>query len=381
MRLMTWRWIVTASSICLSSFGALAAPDPAGEGEATVELSETQQKAIKVEPVAEHAFPREQTAVGSIDFNQELLTQVYTPYQGRILKAFPSVGDRVKQGDVLFTIDSPDLVQAVSTLISSAGVLDLTLKALERQRNLFKQNAAAQKDFEQSTSDQQAAEGSYKAARAAVKVFGKTDAEIDKMVSERKIDSTLVVESPITGLITARAASPGLLVQPGSAPAVYTVADTTSMWMLANVPERDAVELRVGQEVTATVAELPGKVFKGKLVVVGATVDPNTRRVLARSELADPDSELKAGTFAVFKITVAPPVKSLSIPQDGLIREGDGTMTVWTTTDRRFFSKKTVQIGLTDGGFVQILSGLAPGQTIATDGSLFIANKFTNSGK
>ena len=352
---------------------------PGTAGEAIVELTPTQLKAIKIEPAGEHVFPQEQQAVGTIDFNQELLTQVFTPYQGRILKAFASVGGTVQKDQTLFTIDSPDLVQAESTLIATAGVLDLTTKTLQRLRNLFSQNAAAQKDYEQSISDQQAAEGAYKAARQSVKVFGKTDAEIDKIVSDRKIDPALVVPSPITGLITARNASPGLLVQPGSPPPVYIVADTSTMWMLANVPEKDAPQLKPGQEVAATVSPLPGMVFRGKIVTVGASVDANTRRVLVRSEIADPDHRLRAGMFANFVIAIAPPRQALAVPQDGVVREGDGTMTVWVTADKQKFTKRVVKTGLTHEGFVEIREGLKAGELIASGGSIFIANQYTNA--
>ncbi|MGA7322994.1 MAG: efflux RND transporter periplasmic adaptor subunit [Rhodomicrobium sp.] len=362
-----------------AQLAAAAAEAQQAAAEPSVELSESQLKAIKIEPVGEQSFPQEQQAVGNIDFNQELLTQVFTPYQGRILTAPVSAGNMVKKDQVLFTIDSPDLVQAESTLIAAAGVLDFTAKNLERQRNLYKQSAAAQRDYEQSISDQQGADGAYKAARAAVKVFGKTDAEIDKILAERKIDPALVVPSPITGLITARTASPGLLVQPGNPPPVYIVADTTAMWMLANVPEKDAPELKQGQEVRVTVASLPGRVFIGKIITVGATVDANTRRVLVRSEIANPDNQLRAGMFANFVITIAPPKRALAVPEDGIVREGDGTMTVWVTADRHKFTKRVVTTGLVHNGFTEIRKGLKPGELIASDGSLFISNQYVNS--
>jgi cobalt-zinc-cadmium efflux system membrane fusion protein len=353
---------------------------PQGEAEPAVELSETQLKAIATGAAAFRVFPQEQSAVGTIDFNQELLTQVFTPYQGRILKAYPSVGDRVEKDQTLFTIDSPDLVQAESTLIAAAGVLELTSKVLERQKNLYKQNAAAQKDYEQSVSDQQAAEGAYHAARAAVKVFGKSEADIDKIVASRKIDPALVVPSPIAGLITARTASPGLLVQPGSPPPVYIVADMATLWMLAQVPERDVARLKPGLSVKASVAALPGRVFLGRIVTVGASVDPNTRRVLVRSEIADPDLELRAGMFAAFTIELGPPKRALAVAQEGVVREGDGSMTVWVAERAGKFVKRAVKTGLAHDGFVEITSGLSPGDTIATAGALFIANQYTNAG-
>ena len=356
----------------------LAGVSPAVEP--SVALADTQLTSIKVEPVGLHAFPQEMQAVGNIDFNQELLTQVFTQYQGRIIKAFAKVGDTVKKDQPLFTIDSTDLLQAESTLISAAGVLELNTKNLERQRNLFKQNAAAQKEYEQSISDQQAAEGAYRAARGAVMVFGKTDAEIDRIVKDRKVDATLTVSSPITGLVTARNAAPGLFVQPGNPPPVYIVADTSIMWMIANVPEREAAELKVGQEVTARVSSYPGRSYKGKIVTIGPNIDPNTRRVFVRSEIADPDYDLRAGMFATFVITLALPKKALAVPQDAVVREGDGSMTVWTTKDGHTFFQRVIKTGLMSDGFTEVLEGLKSGELLATGGSIFIANQYANAG-
>jgi membrane fusion protein, heavy metal efflux system len=189
----------------------------------------------------------------------------------------------------------------------------------------------------------------------------------------------LTVPSPIAGLITARNAAPGLLVQPGGAPPVYVVADTSTMWMLASVPERDAPQLRVGQEVRAAVASLPAGTFKGKIVSIGAAVDQATRRVLVRSEIADPNAELRAGMFANFVITLGPPRRGLAVPQDGVVREGDGTMTVWVTKDRRVFVKRVVRTGQMRDGYVEIREGLAADELIATDGSLFISNQYANA--
>lgn len=346
--------------------------------EPSVVLGDTQLASIKIEPVSQHAFPQEVQAVGNIDFNQELLTQVFTQYQGRIIKAFAKVGDTVKKDQPLFTVESTDLLQAESTLISAAGVLDLNLKNLERQHNLYKQNAAAQKDYEQAISDQQAAEAGYRAARGAVMVFGKTEAEMDRIVKERKVDATLTVPSPITGLVTTRNAAPGLFVQPGNPPPVYVVADTTVMWMIANAPEAQAAELKVGQEVTARVSSYPGRSYKGKIVTIGPNVDPNTRRVFVRSEIADPNYDLRAGMFATFVITLSPPKTALAVPQEAVVREGDGTMTVWTTKDGHIFFQRVIKTGLTSDGLTEVFQGLSAGELIATGGSIFIANQYAN---
>jgi membrane fusion protein, heavy metal efflux system len=340
----------------------------------SVDLLDSQLASVKVAPVEEREFPVEKEAVGSIDFNEELSVQVFTPYQGRIIALFASVGDDVKKGQTLFTIDSPDLLQAESTLIAAAGVLDLDTKNLERLRDLYTTRAVSQHDVEQATSDQQTAEGNLRAARDAVRLFGKADADIDRIIAGRSADPTLVVPSPISGRITARNAAPGLFVEPGNAPAPYTVADIDTMWMLANVAEDDSPAFRVGQAVHVTLDAFPGRVFDGKITTIGATVDPNTRRVLVRSEVKDPQHQLRSGMFANFVIRLGDPVRSPAIPVDGVVREGDGTMTVWVTADRRRFTRRTVKIGEEREGYRQLLEGVQVGELVATEGALFLSN-------
>jgi cobalt-zinc-cadmium efflux system membrane fusion protein len=340
----------------------------------SVDLSESQQASVKVEPLGERVFPIEKTAVGSIDFNEDMSVQVFTPYQGKIIGLFAKVGDDVKKGQTLFTIDSPDLLQAESTLIAAAGVLDLTSKSLARLHQLYETRAVAQKDLEQGISDQQTAEGALRAARDAVRVFGKSEAEMDRMIAERKVDPTLVVVSSIAGRVTARNAAPGLFVQPGNAPAPYTVADISTMWMLANVIESDIPSLRLGQQVQVKVVAYPDHVFEGKISTIGATVDPNTHRELIRSEIEDPEHRLLPGMYANFVIRTGDPTRATAIPLNGVVREGDGTMTVWVTTDKRKFMKRTVEIGLQRDGYDQILKGVAPGELVATEGAIFLSN-------
>jgi cobalt-zinc-cadmium efflux system membrane fusion protein len=355
-----------------------AVADQSGSGKSSddvfVDLSEKQANTLKIGPAASRDFTLFKTAVGTIDFNEDLLVQVFSQYPGKILKANFNIGDDVKSGDVLFTIDSPDLLQAESTLLAAAGVLELQKRVLARVTGLLKAGGSAQKDVDQSTSDQQTAEGNYKAARDSVRIFGKTDAEIDQLVDMRKVDSTLLVPSPIAGRIVARSAAPGFLTQPGNPPAPYSVADLSTMWMIANVIETDAPAYKIGQDVEVTVPAYPDTVFKGRVTTIGSIIDPNSHRQLVRSQIDDPQHLLRSGMFASFVIRVGEPVRSVAVPVNGVVREGDGTMTVWITSDRRHFVKRTVKIGLQQDGWDQVLEGLQPGETVVTDGAVFLSN-------
>jgi len=340
----------------------------------SVDLNDKQLASVKVETVGEHLFPVEKVAVGSIDFNEDMTVQVFTPYQGKIIELFAKVGDEVTKGQTLFTIDSPDLLTADSALIAATGVLDLTSRSLARLKTLYETRAVSQRDLEQAISDQQTAEGALRAARDAVRIFGKTDAEVNKIVTERMADPTLVVRSPISGRVTTRNAAPGLFVQPGNGPAPYSVADISKMWMLANVPESDISAFHLAQEVKVSLLAYPGKVFEGRTSTIGSMVDPNTHRMLVRSEVDDPNHELRSGMFATFVIRTGEPVRSLAVPLDGVVREGDGTMTAWVTADRRRFTRRTIQVGMQRDGLRQILEGLQPGELVATDGAVFLSN-------
>jgi membrane fusion protein, heavy metal efflux system len=342
---------------------------------ASVDLTEKQASTLKIGAVGSRDFTLFKTAVGTIDFNEDFLVQVFSQYPGKILKANFNIGDDVKAGDVLFTIDSPDLLQAESTLLATAGVLELQKRTLARATGLLKAGGSAQKDVDQSTSDEQTAEGNFKAARDAVRIFGKTDAEIDQIVEKRKVDSVLLVPSPISGRIVARSAAPGFLTQPGTAPAPYAVADLSTMWMIANVIEADAPAYKLGQSVEVTVPAYPDTVFKGRVTTLGSIIDPNTHRQLVRSQIDDPKHLLRSGMFASFVIRVGDPMPSLAVPANGVVREGDGTMTVWVTSDSRHFTKRTVKVGLQQDDWSQILEGLQPKEIVVTDGAVFLSNR------
>ena len=345
----------------------------------SVDLGQEELKTVKVEEIGERVFTITRSTIGNIDFNQDNSLQVFTSYAGRITRLLAKAGDDVRKDQELFDIDSPDLTTAEGTLIQAAAQLELTTKALKRAQELFASKGMAQKDLEQATSDQKTAEGNFQAARNAVRIFGKTDAQMNQVIATHRIDSQMPVPSPIDGRVTARNAALGLYVQPGNAPAPYTVSDISTMWMMASVPEADIPLLRLGQEVEVDVMAFPGRVFKGRIVNIGASVDPTTHRIQVRSEVADPRHELRAQMFATFVIRTGDEVKSAAIPEGGVVREGDGTTTAWVTNDGHRFTERTIKIGLQQDGFDQVLDGLKPGEQVATDGAVFLSNALTSA--
>jgi cobalt-zinc-cadmium efflux system membrane fusion protein len=163
-------------------------------------------------------------------------------------------------------------------------------------------------------------------------------------------------------------------VQPGNLPAPYSVADVTIKWMLANVSESELSFFHLGQPVQVKVMAYPGRVFKGKVSKIYATVDPNTHRVTIRSEIADSHDELRPGMLANFVILVHDPVEAIAVPANGVVREADGTTTAWVTTDRHRFAQRIIKIGLRKDDRVQVLDGLQRGELVVTGDAVFLSN-------
>lgn len=345
----------------------------------SIRISATQLSRLKVGTVGTRPFLQQSEAVGAIAFNDKKNVQVFPSYQGKINGVFAETGQDVKKGQILYTIDSPDLVQAESAMIAAAGVRELTSRALDRAKLLYSEKGLAEKDLQQAVSDQQSAEGAYRAAVNAVRIFGKTDTEISRIITERKVDRSMPVKSPINGRITAMNAPLGFLAQPGTAPAPFTVSDLSTMWMIANVPEKDIPKLRLGDAVDVKVDAYPGNFFQGKVTNIGTSVDPNTHSATVRSEISDPGHKLHPGMLATFTIQTGTPIQSVAVPLDGVVREGDGSMIVWVTTDHRSFNRRQVEIGLQQEGFDQIVAGLHSGEVIATEGAIFLSNAVANA--
>lgn len=343
--------------------------------ENVIELDEQQARSLKLVIVSEQDFNKEVRSFGGIDFDQNRTVTIYAHYPGRILEARPNVGDYVERDQFLFSMQSPDLLAAETTLIASASANVLQGKNLRRAQEMIKIGGISEMALDQAASGQQTAQGAIVAARNSLKTFGKSDEEIDSLIIERRADAALVVKSPISGIIVSRAAAPGLYVQPGVAPAPFVISDTSTLWLYVNVLEEDAPLIRVGQKVEAQVAALPDAIFYGKISVVGATLDPVTRRLAARCEIADPSHLLRAGMFANVAVKVGDVYRAPAIPTSAIYREGDGQFTVWTTKDDRRFTRKYVKIGESQDGFVQINSGLKMGDKVVSDGGLILTKR------
>jgi cobalt-zinc-cadmium efflux system membrane fusion protein len=365
-----------------------AVPEAGSAGDAnSLTLDESQMQSIKLAPATTQAFRAEKVATGKIAFNEEFMTPVFSPYTGRVVRLLAKPGDFIKQGSPLFEIDTPDLAQAESDLIAASigiaksnAVLELARRTEQRQHRLYVNKAVALKDWEQAESDMKSAErdvhsaeAARGAARSRLRVFGKTDEEIAKIETERQLDRLTKVLAPISGTITARKVGPGQYVKPDSPDPLFTVANLSTVWLLADVYESDAPLLKVGQPVEVRVTAYPDEVFTARVAYISPSVDPTTHRVAVRGVIENRGQRLKPDMFASFRIVTNSEIQSLAVPLSAIIREG-GKASVWVIQDTNRFARREVTAGIEQQGYVQILSGLQQGDIVVSEGSLFISN-------
>jgi len=370
--------LLGVASLGLAGCGSGADPDkvPVVEASATtgppkVELTDEQLKMIAVGPVGEHDFAPTTSAPGTIDFDEDTTVPVFSSYQGKIVQAFVHLGDPVAKGQPLFTVESPDLMNASSALLAADATEVANKKALDRANKLHGTQGISDQNVEAAVSAEAQSNAALQAARDALKVYGKSP---DAVLASHKVDPLLVVRSPIAGRVTARNAQPGLLVQPGTAPAPFTVGETSRLWMMANAAEADSSRFHLGQAVDVVVPALPGVMLHGRIETIGASVDPTTHTVPLRASVEDPQHLLRANMLATFVVHTGAAVRALALPVDGVVREGDGSMTTWVTTDGRHFTQRVIHIGMTRDGYDQILDGLRAGERTVTKGAVFIDN-------
>ena len=340
-----------------------------------LELTESQAKSVDTVPVEAKDFHPFREAVGYIDFDQYRTVAVTPQWTGRVREVFVQANQQVAKGRPLFSIDSTDLAQAESNLIATQGVAQLQSRALERAKAVNETAGGPRKDVEQAASDQQTAEANYRAAQDALRVFGKSGAEINRVAATRRVNATLVVTSPISGIVVSRNIAPGLVLQPGMTPAPITVSDVSSVWMIGSVAEDDLAALRVGQAVKVKVDAYPDRVFDGVLDSIGASADATTHRITVRTRLADPHHELRAQMLATAQLEAGSDNNAVAVPVDAVVRESSGDMTGYVTSDGRRFSRRVVQVGSEQSGFYPIVDGLKPGERIAGKSALFVANE------
>lgn len=360
-------------------------PPPAARQAADFRLSDAEMRALRIEPVAARPFRDERVAEGRIAVNEDRATPMFAPYTGRVIRVFARTGDRVEAGQPLYEIEAPDVTAAASDLLAGLDNLQKARVAAEqarreeaRQASLLAARAASLRDLEQARAalaaaeaDQRSAAAALDAARDRLRVLGRGPAEIAGIERSRQVSGVITVTAPLAGTVTQRRLGPGQWLTTGQGEPVFTIADLSTVWLVAQVREADAPAIRAGQAVEVELGALPGRAFPARILRSAAGLDPATRRLQVMAEVEDPEGVLRPEMFANFRIEVGARREGPSVPLGAVIFRG-AEAHVWVALPGNRFELRTIRPGLRDGPVIEVLEGLAAGERTVTAGALFI---------
>jgi membrane fusion protein, heavy metal efflux system len=304
---------------------------------------------------------------------------VLTPLSGRLIALKVALGDRVSRGQVVAVIDSPDLAQAYNDNDKAADSFKLTEKNLGRQEAQNKLGVASDKDLDQARSDYAQAAAEYTRTKARLKMLGVAGTATSTGVAATGMSPgvppatsaarELSVAAPVGGSVTALNVAPGNMINDPTQP-LMTIADLSTVWITAMVPERDIAAVAKNQDAEVTLAAYPERTLKGKVLFLSDVIDPDSRRGKIRIAFANSDYALKPNMFAT--VSLSGNARTLVVvPSSALLMNNDRT-SVFVATAPWTFERRNVEAELEEGTSVAIRSGLSAGEQVLVKGAILL---------
>lgn len=323
---------------------------------------------LTLESVSEQPARQVLRIPGGVGLNETRVARIGSNVTGRITEVHALRGQPVKTGSVLATVRSNELGEAQFALLKAKADTDLLDRAAQRARQLFEADVISEAELQRRANELQIARAQLRSAQNQLRVLGMSDPEIRDVLATGEIHSQFSVQSTLAGIVVDRKVTRGQVVQP--ADELFTVADLASVWVVAEVPEQESSALSVGQSVRILIPALGGDPIETRLIYVSATVDPEKRTVLVRSELANPKGLYKPQMLATVLIESAP-VRSLMISEEAVIRE-DGKEYVFLEAGAGAYRFVPVELGAEWQRLRPVKSGLSGGQRIVTKGAFHL---------
>lgn len=310
-------------------------------------------------------FVEELRASGRIDFNELFLSRIGANVTGRVSDILAVPGQMVKQGDVLAKITSTELTQSQLAYLKAKSASQLADQAANRAKILYKEDVIALAELQKREAESSSAKAEFRAANDQLRVQGMDQASIDRLAKSGLIESINNVIATIPGEIVERKINKGQVVQP--ADALFTVADLSTLWAISEVPESNSYLIHKGQKASVIIPALRNQEIDGVIAHVDSIVNPQTRTVVVRMELANKEGQIKPGMLATMLIE-SQPIEKLVVPVGAVVRE-DNHDHVFIRLDDDMYRMVPVKLGPEGRGYRPVISGLKEGQEIATEGA------------
>lgn len=326
---------------------------------------------ITVAPIALHPVAEVLRVAGQVDFDERRIARIGSTVTGRVLAVKQPLGSVVQAGDVLAVLNSAELGQAQLAYLKARSQAALEQRNVERAKLLLSADVIGTAELQRRENAWEMAQAEHRAAADQLKVLGMSEASLKRIAQTGNIDSLKPVTATIPGIVVERNVTLGQVVTP-SAP-MFTVADLSQLWVVAEVPEQQAAGAKVGQDVAIEIPALGGEQVAGKLIYISDTVNPETRTVLVRTAVENKQRRLKPAMLATMLIATEP-VPRMAVPAAAVVRENN--------QDNVFIQVKSGQFKLIEvrlapeiKGLRQVISGLKLGDPVVIDGAFHLNNE------
>ncbi|HWF88669.1 MAG TPA: efflux RND transporter periplasmic adaptor subunit [Pyrinomonadaceae bacterium] len=346
--------------------------------------------AIVTEIVSPQSIAGVIPATGKILIPENHVAVIGPVNEGRIVRLYAGQGTRVRKGQKLADLESADIDQAEADYLkaladyenavrSSAAEVKLAQESYDRNKLLYEQKITAGKNLQSAEHDLEVAKAAGEssvngtkaaltAARRHLLILGINEATIDSLAKKTDLAATFSLNSPIDGIVVERNATVGASV--GTDANVFKIIDLSQVWIDANVFEKDLQRVKTGQEVKLTVPAFPQTTFTGRVIFVDSVVDPDTRTVKVRTEVANPDGRLKPDMFANVQIVTDVNRAAISIPQSAVLNDEGKSIVFVAEGDG--YKKRQVQPGIQNNDRVEIVDGLSAGDKVVVKGNYLL---------
>jgi len=350
----------------------------------------TKNSAIEIELVGPQSIAGVIPATGKVLVPEDRVAVIGPVNAGRIVRLFAGQGSRVQKGQKLADLESADIDQAEADYLkaladyenarrSSAAEIRLAQENYDRTKLLYEKTITAGKNLQTAEHDLEVAKAAGEssvngakatltAARRHLLILGLSSSTIDSLPKKPDLAAVFSLNSPIAGTVIERNATVGASV--GTDSNLFKIIDLSRVWIDANVFEKDLARVRMGQEVKVNLPALPGSTYTGRVILIDSVVDPETRTIKVRTEVANPDSRLKPDMFANVEIVTDLNRSAISIPQTAVLN--DGGKTVVFVAEGNGYQKREVHTGIQNGDRLEIVEGLSPGEKVVVKGNYLL---------
>jgi cobalt-zinc-cadmium efflux system membrane fusion protein len=335
-------------------------------------IPQAQMSHVQVVKVQPTTLTRTLRLTGAVGYNGFHTTPVITQVSGPVARVSVVPGQKVKAGEAMLYVSSPDYSQLRTNYLKAKEAYALAQKANSRAKDLLEHKAISEQNVEQSEAAEAQAGGDLAAAQAALRVLGINDP--DALVKAPP-SYEVPVKAPISGLVVEQNIAAGQFIQPGTTQC-FVISDVSTVWVLVNIYQKDLQYVHVGDQVTIQ-ADAYSETFHGRIAYVAASLDPSTRTLQARIETSNPGEKLKKDMYVVANVNAGKLSNAIALPDAAILRDNENQPFVYVEASPNQFGRRTVTLGESMNGQTEVTGGLKMGDQVIGDGGLFL--QFANS--